>query len=436
MSSQTDIQAYDAKIARLEAQLQVQDRMSASRIRELEQKVMDLELDKQMSTPRPSDQATQPEPFTSDFATLRAENSQLRAETSQLRAENSQLRDLLATKGATIVQQHEAASHLRTTVGNSVARFDELYDGMVALNKSWSEMILDVDKTRQEGRNVYDYTRVYEKPSFDSLQNDTMRGLMGDTAQVPSQTASSSRRAKPAANAASGPSHPSAFELRADEPAVDPVSRSSASPASFGFSAVRPAADAPLQPQPSAFAAKPTTATVSGPKQSTGRVRRRPHRFQTGGTHASFSAKKEAERQGPSEPQKQHQQQSQKPNRVLGHGSQRGGWDQSNREDPRRETGSLLHSFPSNMHPLTLKQAKSAPIQATTSVAKVKDHVEAGALPSSISSIPNTSRPPPMTLTEMLRLGGPPDESLFTPRDSPPEEDLWTSFLRNHQQKM
>ena len=71
MSSQTDIQApdaYIARITRLEAQLTIGQEQSASRIRELEQTVTDLKVELHLSSSKPTD---------SSDPVLRAEISRL-----------------------------------------------------------------------------------------------------------------------------------------------------------------------------------------------------------------------------------------------------------------------------------------------------------------------------------------------------------------------
>lgn len=70
MSSQTDIQAIEARVTRLEAELQVEQeqsaskmeverRQAASRINELEQKITNFEIEKRLSARRLDDQALQ-----------------------------------------------------------------------------------------------------------------------------------------------------------------------------------------------------------------------------------------------------------------------------------------------------------------------------------------------------------------------------------------
>lgn len=97
MSSQTDIQALKAKIARLEAELEVEREYSSSRIKELEQTVKQLEIDKRLSTPKLNDRAAQ-----RGVSTDASDPAQ--------RAENSQLRDELATSDAELATKD--APHL------------------------------------------------------------------------------------------------------------------------------------------------------------------------------------------------------------------------------------------------------------------------------------------------------------------------------------
>lgn len=152
MSSQADIQALDAKIAQLEAELEVEreqsasrlkaerqqsasrveaerqhaasrleveQRQSASRIDELEQKVKKLEIEKRLSTPKPDNRGARSEVSTG------ASNPAQQAQISQLREELATKDAELATKDATIEQLFEAVSfcvHRQSVIGQSLTK--------------------------------------------------------------------------------------------------------------------------------------------------------------------------------------------------------------------------------------------------------------------------------------------------------------------------
>ena len=105
MSSQTDMQALVAKNTRLQAQLEIAESMSASKvteletkIKELEQKIAALELDKRMSAAMMNAQAPLPAvPTSSEFV---------------LRGENARLQQEIAAKEAIIAEGDEQVSKL------------------------------------------------------------------------------------------------------------------------------------------------------------------------------------------------------------------------------------------------------------------------------------------------------------------------------------
>ena len=95
MSSQTDMEALDAanaRVARLQAQLVIQQEESASRISDLEQKVTDLRVELHLAAEKPKDPAPQPTVSTGSSDPV-------------LRAEISQLQQVLASKDAVIASR-------------------------------------------------------------------------------------------------------------------------------------------------------------------------------------------------------------------------------------------------------------------------------------------------------------------------------------------
>ena len=110
MSSQTDIQALHAKVARLQvtfevvrqqyaSRLEVKRQQSASRIVELEDKVTNLEIEKRLSTLKPDHRTFQPAVSTASLEPT-------------LRAEISRLQEVVTARDATIAQQHDEKSVL------------------------------------------------------------------------------------------------------------------------------------------------------------------------------------------------------------------------------------------------------------------------------------------------------------------------------------
>lgn len=92
MSLSTNMQTLIEEKALLQAQLEVQEQNSASRIKDLEQKVIMLQLDKRLSARKPDDQAFQPAMATgSSDAVLRAENAQLRGQIAAKEGEVSEV---------------------------------------------------------------------------------------------------------------------------------------------------------------------------------------------------------------------------------------------------------------------------------------------------------------------------------------------------------
>lgn len=329
MSSQTDAQALEAKIARLEArnarleaELEVEreqsgkaDSQAGSRIKELEQRIKELEIEKRLSTPKPNDRATQRE------VSADASDPAQRARISQLRGE-------LATKDATIGQLVEAVSFLRNSLSGYAAFNDRTQQGMKAVKQCWDDLMDDCDTARHEIRHVYESTDKFELPLFTIEEDNAMSPLPADTGE------SSSSVAKLTGDGASGHPQPS--------PTLTP-----AKPADVTSEPPRPTSSAQTAAKPTAntdpASTTPSTQNYSqalrrpAQSQASRRGRGAPRTFRPNFTHADFSSKREAEQRG--QPESQRQQQSQKPNKALGQGSQRGGEHQVKREDPRPVTG-------------------------------------------------------------------------------------------------
>lgn len=244
MSSQADIQALDAKIARLEAELEVEreqsasrlkaerqqsasrveaerqhaasrleveQRQSASRIDELEQKVKKLEIDKRLSAPKPDNRGARSEVSTG------ASNPAQQAQISQLREELATKDAELATKDATIEQLFEAVSFLRTSLIGYRTVTDQAQQGMKAVKQCWEDIMDDCVTARNDIQFVYEQTRHFERPIFASEQDNATSPLSEDTGP------SSSRTAKLTRDGASEPRQPSPKSTTA-EPAADAAS--------------------------------------------------------------------------------------------------------------------------------------------------------------------------------------------------------------------
>ena len=119
MSSQTDIKARDAKIARLEALLEIHQQRSASEVNALIQKlatleaeVTTLELEKRLSPTKPKDPAPQP------TASTGSPDPALQAEISRLQSEIAVKDAAIAAKDAIIAARIRSERDLITTIDN------------------------------------------------------------------------------------------------------------------------------------------------------------------------------------------------------------------------------------------------------------------------------------------------------------------------------
>lgn len=240
-SHQTDIQALKAKIARLEAELEVereQSEQAGSRIKELEQKVKQLEIDKRLSTPKLNDRATQRGLSTdaSDPA-QRAETSQLRDELVTKDAELATKDAELATKDATIEQLFEAVSFLRRSLIGYMTNRNQAKEGMRSVEQCWKDIMDSCDTDDNDILAVYEQTRQFERPIFVSEQDNATSPLPEDTgssgsratnfaregASWPPQPSPKLTTAELAADAASGPPRLPPWPTAA-EPAVNAAS--------------------------------------------------------------------------------------------------------------------------------------------------------------------------------------------------------------------
>ena len=157
MSSQTDIPAPGANIARLEARLKAVKETSASRIRELEDKVIELQIDVQMITPEHGDQASQPAVSTD------ASNQELRDEISRLQEE-------VAVKDAIIAQYAQTESDMLTTIGS----YKDIGRSLIDVAKSLAATEKDADSILQAA----EARRTRQSP-----RESTSRSLVADSAK-------------------------------------------------------------------------------------------------------------------------------------------------------------------------------------------------------------------------------------------------------------
>ena len=318
-SHQTDIQALKAKIARLEAELEVEREHSE----QAGSRVKQLEIEKRLSAPKLNDRAAQRELSTD------ASDPAQRAEISQLRDELATKDAELATKGATIGQLVETVSCLRNSLRGYRTLNDRTQEGMRSVKRCWEDMMDDCDTARNDIRHVFESTGKFELPLFTPEQDNAMSPLPEDTGS------SGSRATNFAREGASGPPQPSP-ELTTVKAAADGAS-GPPRPASSAQTAAKLTANTdPASTTPSTQNYSQALKTRAQ-KQAPRRGRYNPRTFRPNVTHAEFSSKREAEQQA--QPESRRQQQSQKPNKALGQGSQRGGEHQAKREDPRPVTG-------------------------------------------------------------------------------------------------
>ena len=353
MSSHDDKEAQDAKIARLETLLSIQQERYDSRIKELEQKNTDLELDKRLSATKLQDQATRPAVSTeSSFLTLQTEVLQLRQDNAA---------------------KDEELFNLRTLLRNCQASLTATKQGFIATIKSLYETTKDLRTVVQGIDNVLeagiDFKELQSRPS----------STVADTAAGPSQPSSlASRTEKTTADTAAGSPHPSSSASKSKKTTADtavgppqpsPTASTSAKARANTAAAPPPTStaasksekitvDTAAAPQPSQSASKPekvATSTSSAsttsstpdyakalksPEQKTPRLPRgkvpleqSPLFARPPVTHADLAVTREAADQTRSEPERQ--QISQKPNRAFNRGRSRPGNDARGRGDTR-----------------------------------------------------------------------------------------------------
>lgn len=145
MSFHTDTTALNGRIVRLEAQLDVQQQKSASRIKELEQEVNRLEVDKRLSAAKPDGQGIQVAINTGFSDALRAEISQLQKKIAAKDAVIAVKDATIAAKDATIKQREEEASGLLRKIRATMATAIQDVDGVLM-----TKVIAEENEPREE----------------------------------------------------------------------------------------------------------------------------------------------------------------------------------------------------------------------------------------------------------------------------------------------
>ena len=121
MSSQTDMQALVAKNTRLQAQLEIAESRSASRIKELELEVNALELDKRMSAAMPIARAPQPAvPIGPSYSVLQGQIARLQQEIAVKDAWITELEEEVIDLLEKFSQCYKASAAMTQFVGNIV----------------------------------------------------------------------------------------------------------------------------------------------------------------------------------------------------------------------------------------------------------------------------------------------------------------------------
>ena len=307
MSSQTDIQAIIAKNVRLEAQLEILESKYASRTKQLEQEVMNLELDKKLSAGRRDDRAPQ-----------RAVSAGF--EDPAVQAELSRLRGIIA-------QRDEEISDMRRIS----QIMDKPYEGKATLEEH---------QHRREPMHRQMSIPVTDTPEGVSL--DSPPRLFGSEYHVPSQgfkPIALLEYPRPSHNSPSPGSRMMSFEgdtiLEGDTPspslALTGYMRNSPSPSvtqSLAFQPHVPStglitkASSLNAASGSTPLAQQTYAQTLQQLRETQRLPRARAYHQPPVTHAKLSAQKEAEERASLG--QQQQQLSLKPNRGGGQGNPQG----------------------------------------------------------------------------------------------------------------
>ena len=222
MSFQDDPKAQVAKIARFEAQLDIQKALYDSKIKELEQKISsleeknsELELEKRLSTTKLQDQPTRPAVArdSSDFA--------LHPEVIKLR-HDSEVKD-------------RRIFYLQTALENCQLRLTTIQQGLIGLNKGFHDTTEDFSKVVQD-------LGVVLKPEtgFNKLQSG-LSSPVADTAAGPSQSSQSASRSQEIrAGTPAGPYQPTRSASEAEKVATLTGSASTTSPTSDYAQAVSP----------------------------------------------------------------------------------------------------------------------------------------------------------------------------------------------------
>ena len=299
MSSQTDMEAHDAKsarIARLEALIKIQQEESASRIGDLEKKVTDLRLEQHLSAWKPKDPGPQPTAPTSSSDPV-------------LRAEISQLQQVLASKDSEIASKDAEIERL-------YRKYSDLSKSMMSYEMSLDAIARDMQRNREAAA-----AEVNDQPP----ENLTPKIDVIDTG----------RSSKPASSS----------------PPKDVKGEGETKPKTTSFSATPtkvPVHAAPAPPEPaksnySQVLQAPKTGPVF-PKGTVPPVTAR----------GDFFGRNIGQQQAVFNPFKQ--QQSVQRDRSPKHEIQKGRADQSGREDRGTEKGSTSHDYPTEVHyPLTLR---------------------------------------------------------------------------------
>ena len=277
MSSHDDIEAPEAKIARMETLLEIRQERYDSKIKELEQKNSDLEqknsdleLDKRLSAMKLRDRATRP------AVSIDSSDLALQAEVLQLRQDSA--------------AKDEEVSHLRALLRNCQSNLTAIKQGFIALNKSYHETTEDLSTVVQDIDNV-----LKAGIAFKELQSRPS-SIIADTAAGPSQPSSSASKPEKvatttgsASTTSSTPDHAQALKSPAEKRRLIPKAR------------------VPLEQSP-LFARPPVT-------------------------HADLAVKREVADQTRSKPDKR--QISQKPNKAFKRGGSTRGKDTRGRGDTR-----------------------------------------------------------------------------------------------------
>ena len=375
MSSHDDIEAPEAKIARLETLLEIRQERHDSKIRELELKNAHLKLDVGLSAIRLQERDMRPpvSKYSSDLA-LQADVLQLRQDNLAVQAEVLQLRQDSAAKD-------EEVSHLRALLRNCQSNLTAIKQGFIALNKSYHETTEDLSTVVQDVDSVLEAETAFKKlqlnpsspvadtaagPSQPSQSASKSEKFTADTAAGTSQSSSSaSKSEKNRADTAAGPPQPSSSaskseKISADTAAGSPQPLRSVSEPEKVAASTGPASTTSSMPDYAQALKSPAEKRRLIPKARVP-LEKSPLFARPPVTHADLAVKREAADQTRSEPDKR--QISQKPNKAFRRGGSTRGKDARGRGDtrgqgsPRPDKGETSHEITSKRQsPLTTIQ--------------------------------------------------------------------------------